>query len=69
MLVGRCSSKFSPGPLIWDEDRPDDDAEEHDYTAVWRSKPKSVGPNATFVEDDIEAVIAEDLIRLTYAPA
>jgi hypothetical protein len=39
----------------WDEDRPDDDAEEHEFTAVWRSKPKwvvsrslkSVGPNAT----------------------
>ena len=49
----------------WDEDRPDDDAEDHDFAAVWRSKPKwvvsrtlkSVGPNATLVEDDIEAVI------------
>src|ERR1700685_1557971 len=26
----------------WDEDRPDDDAEEHDYAAVWRSQPKWV---------------------------
>jgi dihydrofolate reductase len=49
----------------WDEDLPDWDAEEHDYAAVWRSQPKwvvsrslkSVGPNATLVEDDIEAVI------------
>ncbi len=49
----------------WDEDPPDDDAEEHDYAAVWRSKPKwvvsrslkSVGPNATLVEGDIEAMI------------
>jgi dihydrofolate reductase len=49
----------------WDEDRPDNDAEEHNYAAVWRSRPKwvvsrtlkSVGPNATLVEDDIEAVI------------
>jgi dihydrofolate reductase len=49
----------------WDEDRPDDDAEEHDFAAAWRSKLKwvvsrslkSVGPNATLVEDDIEAVI------------
>ncbi len=49
----------------WDEDRPDDDAEDHDFAAVWRSKPKwvvsrtlkSVGPNATLVGDDIEAVI------------
>lgn len=49
----------------WDEDRPDDDAEEREYAAVWRSKPKwvvsrtlkSVGPNATPVEADIEAMI------------
>jgi dihydrofolate reductase len=49
----------------WDEDRPEDDAEDHDFAAAWRSKPKwvvsrslkSVGPNATLVEDDIEAVI------------
>jgi dihydrofolate reductase len=49
----------------WDEDRPDDDAEDHEFAAVWRSKPKwvvshtlkAVGPNATLVEDDLEAVI------------
>ena len=49
----------------WDEDRPDDDAEERDYAAVWRSKPKwvmsrslkSVGPNATLVENDIETAM------------
>jgi dihydrofolate reductase len=49
----------------WDEDRADWDAEEHDYAAVWRSQPKwvvsrslkSVGPNATLVGEDIEAVI------------
>jgi len=49
----------------WDEDLPDWDAEEHDFAAAWRSKPKwvvsrslkSVGPNATLVDDDIEAVI------------
>jgi dihydrofolate reductase len=49
----------------WDEDRPEDDAEDHDFAAAWRSKPKwvvsrtlkSVGPNATLVEDDLEAVI------------
>ena len=48
----------------WDEDRPDDDAEDHDFAAAWRSKPKwvvsrtlkSVGPNATLF-DDIETVI------------
>jgi dihydrofolate reductase len=49
----------------WDEDIADWGAEEHDFAAVWRSQPKwvvsrslkSVGPNATLVEDDIEAVI------------
>ena len=49
----------------WDEDRPDDDAEDHDFAAAWRSQPKwvvsrtlkSVGPNATLIEDDFEAVI------------
>ena len=49
----------------WDEDRADWGAEEHDFAAAWRSQPKwvvsrslkSVGPNATLVEDDIEAVI------------
>ena len=49
----------------WDEDLTDWDAEDHDFAAMWRSKPKwvvsrslkSVGPNATLVEGDIEAVI------------
>jgi dihydrofolate reductase len=49
----------------WDQDLPDWDAEERDFAAVWRAQPKwvvsrslkSVGPNATLVEDDIEAVI------------
>ena len=49
----------------WEEDLPDWDAEERAFAAVWRSKPKwvvshslkSVGPNATLVENDIEAVI------------
>jgi dihydrofolate reductase len=49
----------------WDEDRPDWDAEEHDFAVAWRSQPKwvvsrslkSVGLNATLVEDGIEAVI------------
>ena len=51
----------------WDEDLPDWDAEERDYAAVWRSQPKwvvsrslkSVGPNATLVSDDPEAVISK----------
>ncbi|MGC2496535.1 MAG: dihydrofolate reductase family protein [Acidobacteriaceae bacterium] len=49
----------------WDEDQPDWQAHEHDYAAAWRSRPKwvvsrslkSVGPNATLFEDDIEAAI------------
>ena len=49
----------------WDDDRPEWDAEERDFAAAWRSQPKwvvsrslrSVGPNATPVKDNIEAVI------------
>jgi dihydrofolate reductase len=49
----------------WDDDHPDWGADERDYAAVWRSQPKwvvsrslqSVGPNATLVDNDIEATI------------
>jgi dihydrofolate reductase len=49
----------------WDEDLADWDAGDHEFAAVWRSKPKwvvsrslkSVGPNATLVEDDLETAI------------
>jgi len=49
----------------WDDDLPDWDAEDRDFARVWRSKPKwvvsrslkSLGPNATLVSNDIEAVI------------
>jgi len=49
----------------WDEDQSDWDAEERDFAAAWRRQPKwvvsrslkSVGPNATLVEDDIEAAM------------
>jgi dihydrofolate reductase len=49
----------------WDEDHPEWVAEERDFAAAWRSQPKwvvsrslkSVGPNATLVENDIEAAI------------
>ena len=62
MLYGRRMYEVM---RYWDEDRADWDAEEHDYAAVWRRQPKwvvsrslkSVGPNATLVGDDIEAVI------------
>ena len=56
----------------WDEDQADWEAHEHDYAAVWRSHPKwvvsrslkSVGPNATLVADEIEAVIRSLKSRL-----
>jgi dihydrofolate reductase len=49
----------------WDEDRPEWGVEEREFAVAWRSQPKwvvsrslkSVGPNATLVSDDIEAVI------------
>jgi len=49
----------------WDEDLADWVADEHEFAAAWRSKPKwvvsrtlkSVGPNATLVEGDIETAI------------
>lgn len=49
----------------WDEDHPEWTPELRDFAAAWRSQPKwvvsrslkSVGPNATLVADDIEAVI------------
>jgi dihydrofolate reductase len=49
----------------WDEDQTDWGAEERDFAAAWRRQPKwvasrslkSVGPNATLVGDDLEAVI------------
>jgi riboflavin biosynthesis pyrimidine reductase len=49
----------------WDEDLPDWDAEDREFAAAWRSKPKwvasrslkSVGLNATLIGDDFEAAI------------
>ena len=49
----------------WDDDHPEWNADEREFAAVWRNQPKwvvsrslkSVGPNATLVDDDIEAVI------------
>ena len=50
---------------IWDEDLPEWGAEQREFAAAWRSQPKwvvsrslkSVGPNATLVDDDFEVVI------------
>jgi dihydrofolate reductase len=49
----------------WDDDQPDWDAQDYDFAALWRSQRKwvvsrslkSVGPNATLIGDDYEAVI------------
>jgi dihydrofolate reductase len=49
----------------WDEDHPDWTQERRDFAEAWRRQPKwvvsrslkSVGPNATRVADDVEAVI------------
>jgi dihydrofolate reductase len=51
----------------WDDDDPEWGAEERDFATAWRRLPKwvishslqSVGPNATLVRDDLEAVIRE----------
>jgi dihydrofolate reductase len=49
----------------WDDDHSEWGADEHEFAAAWRKQPKwvvsrslqSVGPNATLVGDDVEAVI------------
>jgi dihydrofolate reductase len=49
----------------WDEDRPEWDAGDHEFAAVWRAKPKwvvsrtlkSVGPNATLVTENVDAFV------------
>jgi dihydrofolate reductase len=51
----------------WDDDQPDWDGEERAFATAWRNQPKwvvshslkSVGPNATLIEDDLEAAIRE----------
>jgi dihydrofolate reductase len=56
----------------WDEDDPEWTAELRDFATAWRSQPKwvvsrslkSVGPNATLVADDFEAVIRDLKARL-----
>ncbi len=49
----------------WDEDRPEWDADDHDFAAVWRARPKwvisrtltVVGPNASLVGGNVEAFV------------
>jgi dihydrofolate reductase len=50
---------------VWDEDHPEWTPEFRDFARAWRSQPKwvvsrslkSVGPNATLVANDVEALI------------
>ena len=50
---------------IWDEDRPEWAPEQRNFAAAWRRQPKwvvsrslkSVGPNATLIANDVEALI------------
>lgn len=59
MLYGRHMYEIM---RYWDDDRSEHGADERDYAMAWRSKPKwvmsrtlkSVGPNATLVEDSME---------------
>src|ERR1700722_7866694 len=56
----------------WDENLPEWDADELDFAAAWRSQPKwvvsrslkSVGPNATLVQNDVGTVLRELKARL-----
>lgn len=51
----------------WDKDQPDWDAGDREFAAVWRRLPKwvvsrtlkSVGPNATLVQGDLETAMRE----------
>lgn len=56
----------------WDDDHAEWTPEEHEFAAAWRSQPKwvasrastSVGPNATPVGGDLEAVVRDMKARL-----
>ena len=51
----------------WDDDHPEWDAEERAFARAWRTQPKwvvsralkSVGPNATLVQNELEGTIRE----------
>ena len=51
----------------WDDDQPGWNAEEHAFATAWRKQPKwvvsrsvkSVGPNATLIERDLEGAVRE----------
>jgi len=56
----------------WDEDQPEWSGDEREFAMAWRKQPKwvvsrsltSVGPNATLVADNIEAMIRDLKARL-----
>jgi dihydrofolate reductase len=56
----------------WDEDRSEWTADQQEFAAAWRRQPKwvvsrsltSVGPNATLISDNIEAVMCDLKARL-----
>jgi dihydrofolate reductase len=60
-----CGRRIYEIMRYWDEDRPEWDADDHDFAAVWRAQPKwvvsrtlkSVGPNATLVGEDLDAFV------------
>ena len=57
----------------WDDDQNVASADEHDFAAAWRSRPKwivsrtlkSLGPNATLLADDLAAAISALKTELT----
>ena len=56
----------------WDEDRPEWNTDEREFAVAWRNQPKwvvsrslkSVGPNATLVDGNLEAAMRELKARL-----
>jgi dihydrofolate reductase len=56
----------------WDADQPDWDAQDRDFAAAWRSRPKwvvsraraSVGPNAKLLQNDIATALRDLKARL-----
>jgi dihydrofolate reductase len=69
-VYGRCLYEVM---RYWDEDHPEWDAAECDFAAAWRAQPKwvvsrslkSVGPNATLINGDVEAVVRGRKAELT----
>jgi len=61
-VYGRCLYEVM---RYWDEEHPEWDAAERNFATAWRSQPKwvvsrslrSVGPNATLINGEVEAVV------------